>query len=342
MSAPMMIPAADHYFSTLVRQDADGAYQVVRKMLDLGVPVADCLEGIVVHVQQRIGDSWAAGEWTVEQEHAATAISEQVVRRVMADLPAPSPHRRPLLVACAELEFHGLAALVVTAALRSWGWPAEYVGPDVRPEVLRRRVAEVRPAAVLLSASLSSSLTRVARLTAVVAEAGVPVIAGGAAFDAAGVRATRLGASAYAATPKVARTLLEELPDSLPHSVVPQPLPVAAVVEAEVGRLEQLADELSREVLEHVVGRVEGPVDGLADSGGLDHWSVVLATYTPHLVASIAGGVLTADPTVARSAREWLTGVLARRGAPAGVTEALWAGLRSRLADFPAALAILD
>jgi methanogenic corrinoid protein MtbC1 len=341
MPAPMMIPAADHYWSTLVRQDSEGAYAVVRRMLDLGVPVADALEGIVVHVQQRIGDSWAAGEWTVAQEHAATAISEEVVERVMLDLPPTDPSRRPVLVACAELEFHSLAALVVTASLRSWGWPAEHVGPDVRPEVLRQRVVEVQPEAVLLSASLSSSLPRVARLVDTVAGTGVPVIAGGAAFDAAGVRARRLGASAYAATPAAARALLDGLPESLPHAVVPQPLPLADVVEAEAGRLELMADDLSREVLEQVVGGLDGPSDALAEPEGLDHWSVVLATYTPHLVASIAGGVLTDDPTVPGSAREWLAGVMARRGAPEGVTEQVWSGLRSRLADFPATLAIL-
>lgn len=336
MSAPMLIPAADHYWSTLVRNDAEGAHAVVRRTLDLGVPVADALEGIVVHVQQRIGDSWAAAAWTVEQEHAATLISEEVVERVMADLPPPGPTRRPVLVACAERELHGLAGLVVTASLRSWGWPAEYLGPDTLPDVLAHRIAEVDPEAVLISASLSSSLTRVGHLVRPAARAGVPVVVGGAAFDRDGVRATRLGASAYAATPAAARVLLAGLPESLPL-VVPPPSPrVPETIEAEVARLELQAEQLCREVLEQVIGTVDSP-----EEPEPDHWSVVLSTYAPHLVSSIAGGVLTDDPTVAASARAWLTGVMGRRGAPAGVTDHLWDGLCSRLGDFPATRALL-
>ena len=333
MPAPMMIPAADHYWSTLVRQDAEGAHQVVQRMVEMGVPLPDALEGIVVHVQQRIGDTWAAGEWSVSQEHAATAISEEVVQRLMDEVPPPTTGRHPVVVACAEHETHSLAALVVTASLRSWGWPAEYVGPRATSDQLLARLGEVQPAAVLISASLSSSLTRVARFVNAVAHSGVPVVVGGAAFDTGGLRASRLGASAYAATPAAARALLDGLPGSLPHAVVPQP----GLVDEEVARLEQLAEDLSREVLDQVVGPVAMP----SDDGGLDHWQVVLATYTPHLVAAMAGGLLTDDPSVPASARAWLDGVMVRRGAPAGVTDEVWAGLRSRLADFPATTALL-
>lgn len=328
----MMIPAADHYWSTLVRQDGEGAYQVVRRMVEMGVALPDALEGIVVHVQQRIGDTWAAGEWSVSQEHAATAISEEVVQRLMDEVPPPTTGRRPVVVACAEQESHHLAALVVTASLRSWGWPAEYVGPDASADQLLGRIGEVQPAAVLISASLSSSLIRVARFVRAVARTGVPVVVGGAAFDSGGLRASRLGASAYAASPAIARRLLDGLPGSLPHTVLPQPGP-----DDEVARLEELAERISQEVLEQVVGPIAMP----EDDAGLDHWQVVLATYTPHLVGSLAGGVLVDDPTVPTAAREWLAGVMARRGAPEGVTDEVWAGLRSRLGDFPATLAIL-
>ena len=333
MPAPMLIPAADHYWSTLVRQDSEGAYQVVRRMVEMGVPLPDALEGIVVHVQQRIGDTWAAGEWSVSQEHAATAISEEVVQRLMDEVPPPTTGRQPVVVACAEHETHSLAALVVTASLRAWGWPAEYVGPDATSDQLLARIGEVQPSAVLISASLSSSLTRVARFVTAVARSGVPVVVGGAAFDSGGLRASRLGASAYAATPASARELLDGLPGSLPHAVVPHP----GMADEEVTRLERQAEQLSREVLEQVVGPVAMP----ADDAGLDHWRVVLATYTPHLVASMAGGVLTDDPTVPAAARAWLDGVMTRRGAPDGVTDEVWAGLRSRLSDFPATTALL-
>lgn len=324
-----LAPAAERYWSALVGDDVEAAHDVVARSIGGGLPVAEALTGIVVRAQQLIGDTWAANIWTVGQEHSATAISEEVVARVVATLPPPERSRRPLLVACVEREFHSLAAQVVTASFRSWGWPAEFVGADTRSDVLRQRVAELRPAAVLFSASLSSALTRAARQFALVTGTGTPVIAGGAAFDAAGLRAARLGASGYAATPEAARTLLETLPDV----VIPQPLPV----DDEVARLEALADQMARTVLEATIPLLETAPDAVSP----DHWQVVLATFTPHLVASVAGGLLTADPTVPAAARAWLDEVMRRRGAPPDATAVLWEQLRAGLDGFPASQAML-
>ena len=326
---PQLIPAADHYWSTLVRNDAESAYGVVARVIEAGVSPADALAGIVVHIQQRIGDSWAANHWTVGQEHAATAISEEVVTRVGDRLAPPDPERAPLLVACAERELHSLAAHVVAVSMRSWGWPTEFLGPDTRRDGLQERIRSTRPAAVLLSASLSSCLTRVARQVSDVTATGTPVIVGGAAFDDRGDRASRLGASAYADSPEEARAVLERLP----HVVIPRP----AAFDTEAVRLAAMADTMARQVLHATVGQLA------TGSGALtaDHWRVVLTTFTPHLVASVAGGVMTSDPTVPAAARSWLDEVLRRRGAPDHVTDVLWDELRGRLREFPHSLALL-
>ena len=326
---PQLIPAADHYWSTLVRNDPDAAHAVVARVIDAGVHPADALAGIVVHNQQRIGDSWAGNHWSVGQEHAATAISEEVVSRVGEALPPPDPDKPVLLVACAEREFHSMAARVVAVSLRAWGWPTAYVGPDSRRERLTRRLEASRPAAVLVSASLSSSLARTARQIADITATGTPVIVGGAAFDEGGLRADALGASGYADSPEEARSLLDRLPDI----VIPQPV----TLDAEAVRLSGLSDTMARWVLEATEVRLAAGADELTP----DHWRVVLATFTPHLVGAVAGGVMTADPTVPAAARTWLADVLHRRGAPDDVTEVLWAELRDQLHDFPESLALL-
>lgn len=326
---PQLIPAADHYWSTLVRNDVDAAHTVVARVIDAGVSPADALAGIVVHTQQRIGLSWAANDWTVGQEHAATAISEEVVRRVGEALPATDPARPALLVTCAEREFHCLAAQVVAVTMQSWGWPTEFLGPATRRRALHERIERDRPAAVLVSASLSSSLTRVARQIADVTAYGIPVVAGGAAFDEGGVRASRLGASAYAGSPAEARDVLDRLPDI----VIPHP----ATLDAEAVRLAGAADLMARRVLDATEGLLAAGSDALTP----DHWRVVLATFTPHLVAAVAGGVMTGDPTVPAAARSWLAEVLTRRGAPDDVTDVLWSQLRDQLHDYPASLALI-
>jgi MerR family transcriptional regulator, light-induced transcriptional regulator len=321
--------AADEYWSALVRHDAEAAYAVVVDSIDAGATPAEALAGIVVHCQRRIGAAWAAGEWTVGQEHAATGVAEVVVARVASSLPEHDHARPRLVVACAEREAHTLAAEVVAISLYSWGWPTDFLGPGSSHDDLLHRVAVAVPAAVLVSASLSSSLPRVARQIADLTATGTPVIAGGAAFDPAGVRARRLGASGYAETPEAARELLVRLPDI----VVPQPPPW----HEEAQRLASMADELARDVLEATEVTLAEGSEALTP----DHWRVVLATSVPHLVAAVAGGVVTEDPSVPASAHAWLAGVLRRRGAPEGVTDLLWEQLRVRLDTFPASRALL-
>ncbi len=322
--------ATDRYWAALVQPDADAAYAVLAELISAGSSVADVLTEVVAESQRRIGEHWASADWTVGQEHAATAVSEGVVERLMAGLPPHDESRPHVLVVCAERESHSLPALVVAAALRSWGWPAEYVGA-LTSGALADRIAERRPAAVLISASLTSSLTRLARQIASITDAGIPVVAGGSAFDAAGDRAIRLGATAYAESAAQARTVLESLPGVGPRTAAP-------AERDEAYRLEGSADDLAREAVESTLHRVGNPAGAVTP----DHWSVVLATFTPHLVAAIAGGVLLSDPTVPEAARSWLDRVLVRRSAPEGVTDVLWSELRQCLQDHPAAQALIS
>ena len=321
--------AADQYWAALAEPDPDAAYSVVEDVLTSGTPVADVLTEVVARSQRWIGDHWASADWTVSQEHAATAVSELVLQRVMAQLPPLDESLPPVLVTCAERESHSLPAMVVAASLRSWGWPAEYAG-SLTGEALAERIADLQPATVLISASLTSSLTRLARQIATITDAGIPVVVGGSAFDPAGDRARRLGATAYAATPADARAVLE----SLPGVVRQEP----ASAEHEAYRLERHADDLARDAVDRTLRKVGSPAGAFTP----DHWTVVLATFTPHLVAAIAGGVLLADPTVPETARSWLDQVLVRRRAPEGVTQVLWNELRGCLADYPTAWALLS
>ncbi len=59
--------------------DEYGAVEVVTDLLDDGVPPQRIMVDLIGHTQSRVGELWAANEWTIAREHAATAISERVV-----------------------------------------------------------------------------------------------------------------------------------------------------------------------------------------------------------------------------------------------------------------------
>ncbi|GAB2881471.1 cobalamin B12-binding domain-containing protein [Nocardioides pacificus] len=328
----------DHedYWGAVQARDERRAYAVAAALRDRGVTVAEVLQHVVMGAQRRVGDHWASNDWTVADEHAATAVSEYVVRRLGADLPAPAPGGPCVLVGCVEREWHALPALVVAESLRSWGQEVTFVGAAASSEGLVGRILDSGPRAVLLSASLSSSLPRVRRQIEAVRGTGTPVIVGGHAFDDAGVRAGRLGATAYAATPEAALDLLA----TIPHHVTAAPAYThPGAIEAQTLHAE--ADVLVRDIV-NGADRTLGIVGAHAEALAPDDWRVVLATYVPHVVDCVAGGLLTQDPTVPDDARGWLDEVMHRRGAPEGVVDVLWRQLVTRLREYPQAVRLLE
>ncbi|MBD8868948.1 cobalamin B12-binding domain-containing protein [Nocardioides donggukensis] len=327
-----MITGLDHaerYWEAVSAGDETAAQAAADAAVSDGLSLTDVLTDLVLAAQTRVGRCWASNEWTVAREHAATAVSEAVVLRLGARLGGATDDL-PILVTCAEREWHALPALALTQALRSWGHDAEHLGANVSPELVVGRILDRGPRAVLVSASLSSSLMHVRRLVEAVRGTGTPVVVGGRAFDTGGIRARRLGATAYAADLTQARDVVA----TLPHHVAPAP-PLRHPGAAEAQSLHAAAAEVTRSLL-------SGPGSGLdATAASPDDWRVVFATYVPHVVGCVVGGLLTEDASVLADARSWLTDVLVLRGGSADAVDTLWAGLADQLRDHPEALRLL-
>jgi methanogenic corrinoid protein MtbC1 len=321
------------YWEAISSGDDRAAMRVADAALAEGAALADVL-GLVVDAQLRVGQLWAANQWSVAQEHAATAVGEAVVRRAGETVPEPAGGPR-LLVACVEREWHAMPALVVAQLLRERGFCVDYLGANASRDHLVSHIVDRGPRAVLLSASLSSSLPRVRRQVEAVRGTGTPVVVGGQAFDAQGLRARRLGATAYAAHAGEVEELLAGLPRHVPQAL---PLRHPAAVEARSlqGSLDEVIRDVSASLRAHL-GLPPGSLDASPDD-----WRLVLATSVPHVVDSLVGALLTEDGSIVVQTRAWLTDVLTGRHATAHAVDVLWEALRLRLHDHPEALTLLD
>ena len=323
-----------HYWDAVADSDEDAAYACVLEARDRGVPLEGVLTGLVVATQLRVGELWAGNEWTVGREHAATAVSERVVRRLADELPVPAEGPL-LLVGCVEREWHSLPALVIATSLQAAGHRTLFLGASGSRDELLSRILDTGPRLVLLSASLTSSLPRVRRHVEVVRGTSTPVLVGGHAFDRAGVRAHRLGATAYAGNAAEAIALLDTLPRHVPPA---RPLSHRGAMEA--SELQAHADDVGRDVLA-VTDHALGLSGGGEDAHPPDDWRVVLATFVPHVVDSLVGALLTDDPSVVAESHTWLDDVLRRRGGDPDAWDALDHALQHRLRDYPEALRML-
>ena len=201
-------PGFDEHFLRLVGDgDEYGAVEAVTELLDDGVPPQRILIDLVARTQGRIGELWAANEWSVAREHAATAISERAVAAVAARI-TTRPTRGRVTVACVDGEWHALPVRILAEMLRLDGWRVDFLGASVPGPHLVTHLHQTGPDAVALSCMLPIRLPRAHAAIAACRAAGVPVIAGGRGFGPDGRYAERLGADAWAATAEDAVTRL--------------------------------------------------------------------------------------------------------------------------------------
>ena len=321
----------DTYLGALGRGDRTSALGQVRGLRTEGYDVMVIIRQLLAPAQLRVGELWVADTWSVAQEHAATAISEAVLTSLAVERELSTEPRKDaptVVVSCVEQEWHALPALMVTEHLRAQGYSVSYLGANASAQGLVRHVHEVGPRAVLLSSSLSTFLPLARRQVEAVRETGTPVMVGGSAFDPDGRRARVIGATAFATSASEVADLVASLPTAVPPA---PPLTHPGADEAFVvfGDREEMADEAARAVLDAVSPHDPG-------------WVRVLEDQMPHLVGSIAGALVTGDPSVVRHALTWAEIVLTNRRAPEGTGVALRRALADTVHELPVASRLLD
>lgn len=174
------------------------AWAIVDDLLAGGLSTTLVFRDLLSAAQALVGQRWQRRDWTVQQEHAATAVTSRIIDRIAAQGPATVPHRGKVLVTVAEGEWHRVAAAMVSHALRLDGWEVEPVPPGTRPGQVASAIHESGPLAVLVSCALPALLPGARRLVVTAQDAGTPCLVGGRAFGSSDRRARRIGADGWA------------------------------------------------------------------------------------------------------------------------------------------------
>lgn len=314
------------YWTALERGDRHRALEVVRRFQALGSGPIEIIDALIMPAQAKVGELWLDGEWTVAQEHAATAINEGLVHWLCSFAPAPDPTWPLVLVACLEGERHALPALVVAEGVGLAGYRVNYVGSDPEPSDLLRQILVLKPRAVLFSASLTSSLGAQKSLLGSISAIGIPVVVGGQAFGGDERRALALGATAYATTVDEAVAVLASLPDRLTPTTPEPPAPG----DAEAAWILRYRHEIAP-----YVARAIGEAHATDD--GRPQWWPEFEGHLEHVLGCLASALATGDETIMVEVHEWLSQVLTRRGADAALVQEIWQALGEPLKAHPLA-----
>ncbi|MEU0494148.1 cobalamin-dependent protein [Mycobacterium sp. NPDC006124] len=200
------------YDAALASGDTETVRALVGEMLDGGTDPVSVLTDVVAAAQREVGRRWQLGEYTIAQEHAATATAiaaTKVVARHVREVPVT---RGKVLVACAEREWHALPAMMIECALRAHGWDTTLLGASTNPLRLNQYLQDLGPDAVAVSCSVLGSLPTCRRFIEATTASGTPILVGGPAFGVDDMRAVALGATAWARDAHGAVAAMDALP----------------------------------------------------------------------------------------------------------------------------------
>ncbi len=321
------ITAADveRFVEYLARRDRRAATRQALGLLEAGVGVQELILGLLGPAQAEVGRRWEANQWSVADEHAATAIADAVLGALSWRTDAAGDQGR-VVVTCAEGEWHSLPARMAAELLRVHGWQVTFLGASTPADHLRRFVAEVEALGVLISCSVPIFLGGAQRSVQAAQSAGVPALVGGRAFGPDDLRARRLGADGWAPDAVAAAHLLTAWREE-PPVVATRP---ASSNDREPLELEALRSELVETAMHELFLRY--PLLAGYSERQLARTREDLAYILQFLQAAL----VTDDPRLFLSEfLPWLSRVLTARGLPAGVVTVGLDALGAVLDAFP-------
>lgn len=327
---------------------------------------AECvLLDVIGAVQRRVGEEWAVNKLTVAQEHAATAINERVIAalsrppgetpstprpagapagaRVRSDTqalsgpraPSSTPERSRITVACVDGEWHALPARLLAEVLALRGWRVDFLGAQVPTAHLIAHLHHTGADAVALSGSLVTRLPTAHAAISACRAAGVPVLAGGAAFGPGGRHAELLGADLWAGDARTAAARLSEGPPRRPGGTPFADEPLKHLLDQEYTLVSRSAPQLVRATLKGLRSRFPA----LLDYTESQHQHT--ADDVSQIVAFLGAALYVDDSALFASFGRWTAAVLAARHVPVESLLHALDVLSAEVRDFPRAAAMI-
>jgi DNA-binding transcriptional MerR regulator len=151
-AAPVLGATGDELRRALDGFDEPAAQAALDRLL-AGFAVETVLRDVVLPYLHELGERWVAGESSVAQEHFASSLLRG---RLLGLARGWGSGGGPLgLLACLPGEQHDLALICFGLALRGQGWRITFLGPDTPLETIAELASRLKPAIVVVNASLS-------------------------------------------------------------------------------------------------------------------------------------------------------------------------------------------
>ncbi|CAA7602431.1 Cobalamin (vitamin B12)-binding domain protein [Acididesulfobacillus acetoxydans] len=185
----------------IIKGDAAGTAWGVEEMLAAGLAVDDIIQGILVSAMNVVGERFREGQIFVpEMLIAARAMKAGLKILEPLILQAGRKYLGKVVIGTVKGDLHDIGKNLVGTMLQGAGWDVVDLGVDVAPEKFLKAVKEQKPAAIGLSALLSTTMGSMKTVLGLLEQEGlrsqVKVLVGGAPVSEK--YATEIGADGYA------------------------------------------------------------------------------------------------------------------------------------------------
>ncbi len=137
------------------------------------IPFEEALHGILLPLQEQVGQLWHDGRLDVAIEHYVTRQIQQKIFSAMNQLPV-AEYGAKVVVACPPGEEHDIAALAVAYRCRVRGCRVHYLGANVPLVSLTRLCEQVEPEMTIMSFPVALSAADATELIQVLADEVLP------------------------------------------------------------------------------------------------------------------------------------------------------------------------
>lgn len=297
--------ATDELSRHIASHDPAAAHLLVQQLLEAGWSLERLVTDLLAGAQRRIGQEWQAGRCTIAEEHAATAVVEDLLGS-LARLVPPPRSRATVALVCAEGEWHVTPARMAALLLRQTGWRTAFLGASTPIGHLERSLSAAPPEFVAISCTDPRFLLGAGRVAQLARRLGLPSLAGGAGFgDRGDTRARALGINGWAPDAATASTIL--------HGWLDLPPPEPSATSRLPGELESMERRHSA-VTEQAIQRLAAAVPTVLPHGAQPLEDVRRDLGELLHVAHVAA--VCADPELFRGFVRWLATLRPPRGLP--------------------------
>lgn len=187
----------EEYLDAAAAGDGRRGTRLTLDALDRGSSFDDVIVNLLGAAQQETGRRWMHASWSVADEHLVSGVTQKSLD-ALASTVDDDPSLGPVVVTCAEGDWHSLAGQMFAEQLRGRGFEVSFLGASTPSVQVEEFLSRHRPVALAVSCNLSLFFRGVTSLVRAAHSHGVPVLAGGRGFGAGPQWSSRLGADAWA------------------------------------------------------------------------------------------------------------------------------------------------